>query len=328
MTKKRSRVRAALTVVGALLALAVLGMVVKFYVLSPKSRPPQNVTAKSSPETIERGRYLANNVAACMACHSTVQEDKPGDPVAPGRLGAGRDFGDLPGFPGHLRSPNLTPDKDTGIGNVSDGELVRGIREGIGHDGHVLFPQMPYRTYAETLNDDDALAVIAYLRSLPAIKNDPGRTEVKFPVSMFIRAAPQPVEVSAPPPPPASDKLARGNWLLSVCSCRECHDTRNSRREKIPGRAFAGGMRFPMPNGRGVAVAPNITSDPATGIGAYSDADLRRVFDEGKGKAGRNLYVMPWAYYSGLTTEDKDALILALRAVPALSNIVPASEIH
>jgi len=323
---KKTLVRV-LKVLGALVALAILGLVVKFYLLSPKSRPATSVTAKATPETIERGRYLANNVAACVACHSPVQEDKPGDPLAPGKVGSGRDFGDLPGFPGHLRAPNLTPDKDTGYGNYSDGEFLRGMREGIGHDGHVLFPQMPYRTYAETLSDDDALAIIAYFRSLPAVKNDPGRTEVKFPVSMFIRAAPQPVESAVAPAPPVTDKLARGNWLLNVCSCRECHDSRNSRREKIPGRAFAGGMAFPLPNGKGVAVAPNITSDKATGIGAYSDDDLRRVFDEGKGKAGRNLYIMPWSYYGGLTKDDKEAMILALRAVPALTNIVAPSEI-
>lgn len=316
-----------LAVVGALLVLAVLALVVKFYVLSPRARPAPTVTAPSTAETIERGRYLANNVAACVACHSPVQEDKPGDPPVDGRIGSGRDFGDLPGFPGHLRAPNLTPDKETGIGNATDGELLRGMREGIGRDGHALFPQMPFRTYAETLSDDDALAVIAYFRSLPPLKNNPGRTEVKFPVSMFIRAVPQPLEVSAPAAPSSTDKLARGNWLLSACSCRECHDSRNARREKIPGRAFAGGMKFPLPNGKGFAMAPNITSDKASGIGAYSDEDLRRVLDEGKGKSGRALYIMPWTYYGGLTKDDKEALLLALRAVPPLVNLVPLSEI-
>ena len=82
-----------------------------------------------------------------------------------------------------------------------------------------------------------------------------------------------------------------------------------------------------MPDGKGVAISSNITSDKATGIGAYSDDDLRRVFDEGKGKAGRLLYVMPWAYYGGMTKDDKEALIAALREVPAVTNIVPPSQI-
>ena len=86
-------------------------------------------------------------------------------------------------------------------------------------------------------------------------------------------------------------------------------------------------LRFPLPKGKGVAVASNITSDKATGIGAYSDDDLRRVFNEGKGKSGRNLYTMPWSYYGGMTPEDKEALIAALHEVPAVGNVVPPSEI-
>jgi mono/diheme cytochrome c family protein len=311
----------------ALVLLAVLGLVVKFFVLSPKSRPAPSVTAPASPEAIARGKYLVHNVAACIGCHSPVQEDKPGEPPIEGKLGAGRDFGDLPGFPGHLRAPNLTPDKETGIGNYTDGEVLRAMREGIGRDGHVLFPQMPYATYAKTLSDDDALAIIAYLRSLPAVKNDPGKMEVKFPVSMFIRGVPQPLTASPPAAPSPTEKMARGRWLLQVCSCGDCHDSTDDHRQKLPGKAFAGGQPFPLPNGKGITYASNITSDKATGIGAYSDEDLRRVFDEGKGKSGRFLYTMPWAYYGGLTKDDKDALIAAIREIPAISNIAPPSQI-
>lgn len=313
--------------IAALVLLAVLGVVVKFFVLSPKSRPAPSVTAPTSAEAIARGKYLVHNVAACIGCHSPVQEDKPGEPPVEGKLGAGRDFGDLPGFPGHLRAPNLTPDKETGIGNYTDGEILRAMREGIGRDGHVLFPQMPYPTYAKTLGDDDALAIIAYLRSLPAVKNDPGKMEVKFPVSMFIRGVPQPLTAPPPAAPLPTDKMARGKWLLQVCSCGDCHDSVDDHRQKLPGKAFAGGQAFPLSNGKGITYSSNITSDKATGIGAYSDDDLRRVFDEGKGKSGRFLYTMPWAYYGGLTKDDKDALIAAMREIPAVSNIAPPSQI-
>lgn len=313
--------------VAALLLLAVLGVVVKFFMLSPKSRPAPSVTAPTSPEAIARGRYLVHNVAACIGCHSPVHEDKPGEPPVEGKLGGGRDFGDLPGFPGRLRAPNLTPDKDTGIGNFTDGEILRAMREGIGRDGRALFPQMPYQTYAKTLSDDDALSIIAYLRTLPAVKNDPGRMDVKFPVSMFIRGVPQPLGAPLAAAPAPAEKMARGKWLLQVCSCGDCHDSVDDHHEKLPGKAFAGGQKFPLPNGKGVAIASNITSDKATGIGAYSEDDLRRVFNEGKGKSGRNLYTMPWAYYGGMTPEDKEALIAALREVPAVGNVVPPSEI-
>jgi hypothetical protein len=97
--------------------------------------------------------------------------------------------------------------------------------------------------------------------------------------------------------------------------------------EKIPGKALAGGARFPLTADTYVYV-PNITSDKATGIGAYSDEDLERVFEEGKGKDGRDLFMMPWSYYRGMTSEDKQALYAALREVPPVANVVPPSKTH
>jgi mono/diheme cytochrome c family protein len=309
-----------LTALLALVVLAVLGVVVKFFVLLPKSRPAPDVKAPTSPEAVARGKYLVEHVAACIGCHSPIDESKPGDPPVEGKWGAGRDFGVWAAAPFHLRSPNLSSDKEMGIGNVPDGVILRAMREGIGRDGRALFPQMPYQTYARTISDEDGLAIIAYLRTLPPQKNDPGHTEIKFPVSMFIRGAPQPLTSSPPPAPLPTDKLARGKWLLDVCSCHDCHDTMNERMEKVPGMPLGGGTKFPFRDK--VIVPPNISSDKATGIGAYSDADLRRVFDEGKGKSGRTLYMMPWSYYSGLTSEDKDAIIAALREQPPVVHAV------
>jgi len=313
--------------IGALVVLAVFGVIVKFYALSPASRAAPAMTAPSSPEVIERGRYLAHHVAGCIACHSPVQESVPGEPPVESMIGAGRDFGDLPGMPARIRPGNITPDKKTGLGAWTDGEIVRAMREGVSRDGRALFPQMPYTMYAKNLSDDDALAIVAYLKTLKPIENNPGPTEVDFPVSMFMRAAPQPLEASPPPPPPATDAMARGKWLLQMCLCAECHDSVDSRHQKISGMELAGGMKFPLPGRRGVAIAPNITSDKATGVGAYSDEDLRRAIEHGKSKDGRDLYVMPWTYYRGLTVEDRAALLLALRQVPAVANSVPPSQI-
>ena len=324
---KKILVRAALALV-ALVGLAAAAVAIKFYVLSPALHAAPDVHAPTSAEAVARGKYLVEHVTGCTGCHSPVQDDKPGDFPVPGRLGAGRDFGDMPGAPFHLRAPNLTPDRDTGIGAWTDGEVLRAMREGVSRDGRPLFPQMPYLTYARTLTDDDALSIIAYLRTLTPMANDVGRTEVGFPVSMFVRAAPAPLASPPPAPPPSSDKLARGNWLLAVASCHDCHDSVDARWEKIPGKALAGGARFILAGGRGYAIAPNITADPATGIGAYSDDDLRRVFQRGQGKSGRSLYVMPWSFYAGLTPDDQDALIVALRAVPPVVNAVEPTQVR
>lgn len=324
MGKLKKILTRVLAAIAAVLVLGITALVVKFYVLSPKSRPAPVMTAPTSAEAIERGRYLVHHVAACAGCHSKVDEGVPGEAVVAGMLGSGRDFGEIPNYPIHIRAPNLTPD---GIGSWTDGEIARAIREGVSKDGRNLFPQMPYLTYRETLSDGEVLDIIAYLRTLKPVKNDPGRTAVNFPVSMFIRAVPKPLETPPPPPPSPSDKLARGRWLLRTASCNDCHDSVNARMEKIEGKALAGGFKFPLPNDRGYAIAPNITSDKATGIGAYTDEDLRRVFDQGKGKDGRDLYVMPWSFYKGMTGEDKAALIAALREAPAVSNVVAPSVI-
>ena len=213
------------------------------------------------------------------------------------------------------------------MGGWTDGEIARAIREGVSKDGRPLFPQMPYETYRETLSDGEILDIIAYLRTLKPVNNKPGATKVAFPVSMFIRSVPAPLEQPPAPAPSPSDKLARGKWLLRAASCNECHDTRDDKMQKVPGKTLAGGMEFHLPDERGVAIAPNISSDKATGIGAYSDEDIRRALEEGKGKDGRDLYVMPWSYYKGMTKEDKDALIAALRDVPPVANVVPPSRI-
>lgn len=313
--------------IGALVFLMITGLIVKFYVLSPKMRPAPVMSAPTTAEAIERGRYLVHHVAACVGCHSKIEESVPGEPPVEGMLGSGRDFGEMPGAPMHLRAQNLTPDSETGIGGWTDGEIARAIREGVSKDGRNLFPQMPYRTYRETLSDGEVLDIIAYLRTLKPVKNDAGKTSVDFPVSMFVRAAPRPLEAPPPPAPSPSDKLARGRWLVTTASCNDCHDSVDAKMHKIEGKALAGGMKFPLPENKGYAIAPNITSDKATGIGSYTDEDIRRAIEEGKGKDGRTLYVMPWSYYRGMTKEDKDALIAALREVAPVANIVPPSAV-
>lgn len=302
--------------IGILLAALVA---VRYYGLLPNRRPPASVTAPRSPEAVERGRYLAGSLAACMTCHSEIDERKPGDSIVPGRLGSGRDFGDLEGVPGRVRAPNLSSSAD-GLGSWTDGEILRAIREGISRDGRPLFPFMPYLVYGQQLTDADALALIAYLRTLPPVHGKPAPTEIKFPVSMFTRKAPKPVLKGADPLP--SDPLARGRRLLELASCAECHNAFDNRHLPIPGMYLAGGFPFTVP-GKGTVMAPNLTSDPDTGIGRFTDDELLRAIKAGVGRDGRTLYVMPWTAYTGLTEEDARAIVAALRTVPPVGNPVP-----
>jgi hypothetical protein len=304
---------------GVLLVLAAAFVVVFFYGLHPKKRDAPVVTAPTSPEAIARGEYLAHHVAGCVVCHSPIDESKPGDEVVPGKLLAGRKFPASEAFPGRLIGTNLT---STRLAAWTDGEIMRAIREGVDRSGKTLFPMMPYGRFKH-LTDDDTLAIIAYLRSVPAQPDDLPSMEVDFPVSMFIRLAPRPID-KAPPAWP-TEPVARGKILLEIMSCIDCH-TPMEKGQLIEGKLYAGGNKFSHPD-LGTVYASNITSDPATGIGAYSDDDLMRVFREGKGKDGRELYVMPWRALQGTKDEDLRAVVAALRTLPPIQNIVPAPQI-
>jgi len=113
---------------------------------------------------VKRGAYLVNGPAACANCHT---------PRAP-------DFSLMPGmdFAGGFKivdpaftvySANITPDKETGIGNWTDEEIIRAIREGKDKDGKIIFPPMPVPTY-NNMSDADVKAIVAYLRTVPAIE--------------------------------------------------------------------------------------------------------------------------------------------------------------
>jgi mono/diheme cytochrome c family protein len=312
-------------VLAALLVLLIGGVVLRFYGFAPVARAAPVVKAPSSPETIARGKYLAEHVAGCRGCHSPADSKAPGQPVIAGKEFTGRDFYEIhdAGFPGRPRAPNLTSDPETGIGKLTDGELLRAMREGIGHDGRALL-MMPWQRFADGMSDDDALAIIAFLRTLPPQSNDVGKTELDFPISMFIRAEPHPLKASAPPMP--TDPLERGKRLIKIGNCEGCHSSHDAMHNDIPGQYLAGGDKFPL-KGLITAYAPNLTSDPGTGLGAYSDDDILRVIDEGKGKSGRMLYFMPFTELRGMTDEDKRAIIVALRAVPPIPHVVPPPEI-
>ena len=300
----------------------VVGIPAYFYGVYPKMRPAPQMTAPTTPEAVERGRYLAEAMTGCIACHSPVDESRPGDFPQAGLEYAGRVFLPDAGFPGKIVAPNLTSDPETGIGRWTDGEVVRAIREGVSRDGRPLFPLMNYPAYGD-FSDDDALAIVAYLRSRKPVRHDNGQTELNFPVGMMIRTVPRPRD--GPPPGVPAAGVERGRAMIKIMMCGECHTPRDNRGNPIAGKELAGGDAFKGP--WGVVYAANITSHPSAGIGAYSNDDLKRVLREGRNRAGRLLWVMPWSVTKNLTDADLDALIAALREVPASPNLVPAAQL-
>jgi mono/diheme cytochrome c family protein len=121
--------------------------------------------SKAAGAAASRGEYLAQ-IMDCGGCHTTgVFLGKPD----PARYLGGSEVGFLiPGL-GIFYPPNLTPD-ETGLGSWSKDDIIRAVRTGVRPDGRMLAPAMPWHSYA-ALNDEDANALAAFLKSLPPVQN-------------------------------------------------------------------------------------------------------------------------------------------------------------
>jgi mono/diheme cytochrome c family protein len=315
----------ALKVVGIILVVAVGGLAVFVATFKPRQRAAATETIERTPERVEHGRYLVESVLGCMDCHSRRDMSRFGGPLA-GPAGAGGEcLGPEAGAPGRICAPNITPDSETGLGAWSDGEILRAIREGVDRQGQALFPMMPYTEYA-ALSDEDARAVVAYLRSLPPVKNAVPDSELGFPVSFFIKMAPQPLAGPVPEPDRA-DRVAYGKYLARVGGCQFCHTPIDDKHRPLAGQEFSGGHDFKLPGGAVVRSA-NITPH-ATGLGgrdeeafvgmfkafALPEADLPRV------ALGQNT-AMPWLSLAHMTEPDLRAIYAYLRTVKPIDRVV------
>lgn len=122
--------------------------------------------AKAGNPLLARGKYLVS-FGGCMDCHTSGYFF--GKPDMTRYLG-GSDVGfEIPGL-GVFVGPNLTPDKETGLGAWTEEQVRKALQEGVRPDGRVLAPIMPWREFA-TLTKSDAMAIVAYLRSLPPVKS-------------------------------------------------------------------------------------------------------------------------------------------------------------
>lgn len=325
--------------------LKILGGIVAFLVLiiiallvytqiawnTPDKRPSPRMTAPTDQETITRGEYLYKYGNQCWGCHV------PGTTADPGALPVGgREF-DLsnigPGF-GFYFATNLTPDKETGIGDWTDGELVRAIREGVSRDGRILFPLMPVEYY-KGISDRDALAITAYLKTLPPTRNEITANRPSFMAKALIALKvikPQPAITQTVVAPPAGPTDEYGKYLATNASgCAECHTPRNLQNGEViweqllAGSNFAfGGEMEKMPAG---AHAPNLTMDKETGIGNWTEEQFITAMRIGTRPDGTViLALMPYPYYSFWTDDDLKAVYRYLKTVPVQQNRVPPRE--
>jgi mono/diheme cytochrome c family protein len=117
-------------------------------------------------DQIARGKYLAA-LGGCNDCHTPGYFfGKPDDKR---HLGGSEVGFEIPGL-GVFHGPNLTPDKETGLGNWSNDEIVAALQTGVRPDKRILAPIMPWKAFAQ-LTKEDAMAIAVYLKSIPAVSN-------------------------------------------------------------------------------------------------------------------------------------------------------------
>ena len=252
--------------------------------------------AQDKKALIERGRYLANGAVACANCHTP----------------RGPDFA-------------LLQDKAYSGGfkivePAFDAQIITAIREGRTREGKINFPPMPVPTY-NSMSDTDVKAIVAYLRTLKPIHNEVPQSKYNVPQQAMPPA-------KGKPAPSPKDKVAYGGYIVnSLAHCFECHSGPDANGvPDLQRNLGSGGFLITLAPGATVMTA-NITQDPETGIGKWSDAEIKRALTEGVRPDGRKLAPpMPFPFFRNMTSEDLDAVIAYLRTIPPIRNAVERTE--
>jgi len=246
---------------------------------------------------VQRGEYLVNSIMNCGNCHTP-----PGPDGAAKPLSGGIQF-DTPAF--KVSAPNITPDKQTGIGNWTADQIKDAIMKGVRPDGKVL-AVMPTNYYT-ILTQRDADAIVAYLRSIKPIKNEMPVPEYKVVLKQ-----------EAPPPGPGkiNRKARRGHYLATIGHCMECHSPREKGESQVATQMGVGKHEFKGP--WGLSVSRNITSDKEKGLGSWTDAEIKRAIASGVSRNGEKLKPpMGFSGYAKISDKDMSDLVAYLRTVPA-----------
>ncbi|SFC29346.1 cytochrome c [Collimonas sp. OK412] len=264
--------------------------------------------APANADQITRGAYLAK-AADCIACH-TVDPAKPfagGYPLA-------TPFGTIYG-------PNITPDKETGIGSWSDEDFIGALHNGIDDEGKHLYPAFPYTSFTK-LSRDDVLAIKAYLFSLPPIQQKNLENKLPFPLNQRWILAGWNLFNFKPgewkDDGGKSPEWNRGAYLVEgLAHCQECHTPRNLTMGVDLKRSFGGAQL-------GGWTAYNITPDPVSGIGGWKDEEivqyLKTGLVPGKASAAGGMAEAIEHSLQYLNDADLKAIVTYVRSVPAIND--------
>lgn len=288
---------------GILTVLVILGGAAFWWV----TRPEAMTVAEASAGDAEAGARIFA-AAGCASCHEAPEAEGEGPPVLSGGQSFETQFGTF-------HAPNISPSPE-GIGDWSDAEIIRAIRDGVSRGGSHYYPVLPYAEYGRA-EPQDLADLVAYMRTLPASDADSPPNEVSFPFGwrrliggwkwLF-------VSDDWVMQDPASDQVAQGRYLVEALGhCAECHTPRNALGGYKRGEWLAGG---PDPEGDGTI--PNITPGgldwSEADIAAYLKSGLTPEFDSAGGSMARVVKET-----AKLTDEDRAAIAAYVKAVPAVN---------
>ena len=277
--------------------------------------PEVNAVATNDSAVIERGAYLVYGPAHCAYCHNAIDKHE--------RLNAGERVPLSGGLVfdigiAKLTTPNLTPDKETGIGNISDGKIARMMRHNVRSSGVAAVPFMEF----QNLSEEDLVAIISYLRSQPAVRNEIAPREFSPVGKAIMSFAIKPSGPTGTPPatsPPVAPTVERGAYLVtSVAACAGCHTKRSQQDGSYLAPKLSGGEPTPGEDGK-LYTPPNLTPDPKTGhLVKWSEDQFVRRFRAGpiNGKGSH----MPWQAFARMSDDDLRAIYRYLQTVPATEN--------
>jgi len=265
-------------------------------------------------DVVKRGEYLAR-AGDCIACHTAPE----GNIFAGGRA--------MPTPFGTLYSSNITPDRDTGIGNWNADDFYATMHKGRFPDGGLIYPAMPFASYTKVTRDDSD-AIFAYLKSIPPVNQKNRGHDLRFPYNnrqlilgwrtLFF------TEGEYKPDPGKSAEWNRGAYLVEgLGHCGMCHSPINALGGQSQSDAFKGGL-IPMQNW----YAPSLTSNREGGLGEWSLKDITDLLKTGVSARGVVYGPMAEVVHNSLqylTDEDTKAMAVYLKGI-AEATSRPASS--
>jgi mono/diheme cytochrome c family protein len=265
-------------------------------------------TTAWSETPLERGTYLMHSIVACGNCHTP--KGPSGRALADQELAGGNAI-EAPVF--NAIPANITPDKETGIGNWTDDQIVNAIRNGKRPDGTIIGPPMAIPFY-RGMSDTDVKAIVAYLRSVKPISNKTDKSVYKIPLPV----AYGPV-VTHVLDVPRTDKVAYGKYLATgLGHCMDCHTPQVNGRTDMS-RMGAGGNTFASPIG-GLITSANLTPGNPDGIAHWTDEQVKAAIATGMRPDRPLVRLMAFDWYKNISPEDMDDLVAFLRTLPPVKS--------